>query len=83
MPAFEIGRFVEECFAAVDADEPADTIKDLLHQVVSTPDRLIDGLPDPLGQELVLFRDPRLTIIQVTRSRPRSAVKARRHSLPR
>jgi predicted metal-dependent enzyme (double-stranded beta helix superfamily) len=66
MPAFKIGRFVEECFAALDADEPADTIKDLLHQVVSTPDRLIDGLPDPLGQELVLFRDPRLTIIQVT-----------------
>ncbi len=66
MPAFEIGRFVEECFAALDADEPADAIKDLLHQVVSTPDRLIDGLPDPLGQELVLFRDPRLTIIQVT-----------------
>src|SRR5437762_11073636 len=66
MPAIEIGRFVEECFAALDANEPADVIKDLLHQVVSTPDRLIDGLPDPLGQELVLFRDPRLTIIQVT-----------------
>ncbi len=66
MPAFEIGRFVESCFAALDTDRPVDTIRDLLNLTVSKPSSLIEGLPDPLGQELVLFRDPRLTIIQVT-----------------
>ena len=29
------------------------------------PSVLIEGLPDPLGQELVLLRDPRLTVIQI------------------
>ena|SRR5947207_12768362 len=66
MPAFDIGRFVESCFAALDTDRPVDTIRDLLNLTVSKPSSLIEGLPDPLGQELVLFRDPRLTIIQVT-----------------
>ena len=52
--------------AALDTDRPVDTIRDLLNLTVSKPSSLIEGLPDPLGQELVLFRDPRLTIIQVT-----------------
>src|SRR5438445_1587660 len=66
MPAVDIGRFVETCFAALEADKPVEAIKDLLVVTVGQPDALIEGLPDPLGQELVLFRDPRLTIIQVT-----------------
>ncbi len=66
MPAFDIARFVETCFAALEADKPVEAIKDLLVVTVDKPDTLIEGLPDPLGQELVLFRDPRLTIIQVT-----------------
>lgn len=66
MPAFDIGRFVERCFQALDTERPVETIRDLLNVTVSKPETLIEGLPDPLGQELVLFRDPRLTIIQVT-----------------
>jgi predicted metal-dependent enzyme (double-stranded beta helix superfamily) len=64
--AFDIARFVEGCFEALEAEHPAEAIRDLLTVTVSEPNNLIDGLPDPLGQELVLFRDPRLTIIQVT-----------------
>jgi predicted metal-dependent enzyme (double-stranded beta helix superfamily) len=63
---FDIGRFVEACFEALEADRAVDAIRDLLRTTVSRPDDLIEGLPDPLGQELVLLRDPRLTIIQVT-----------------
>ena len=63
---FDIGRFVEHCFEALDGDNPVDAIRELLDVAVSRPDTLIDGLPDPLGQELVLLRDPRLTVIQVT-----------------
>jgi predicted metal-dependent enzyme (double-stranded beta helix superfamily) len=66
MPSFDIGRFVESCFQALDAERPVETIRDLLNVTVSRPETLIEGLPDPLGQELVLFRDTRLTIIQVT-----------------
>ena len=62
MPAFDIGRFVESCFAALDAEHPIESISELLKLTVSKPDTLIDGLPDPLGQELVLFRDPRAHI---------------------
>jgi predicted metal-dependent enzyme (double-stranded beta helix superfamily) len=43
-----------------------EAIAELLSVTVNQPGRLIEGLPDPLGQELVLLRDPRLTIIQVT-----------------
>jgi len=64
--SFDIGRFVENCFEAVDGDRAVDAIRELLDVAVSQPDTLIDGLPDPLGQELVLLRDPRLTVIQVT-----------------
>jgi predicted metal-dependent enzyme (double-stranded beta helix superfamily) len=64
--AFDIARFVEGCFEALEADRPAEAVRDLLTVTVSEPNDLIEGLPDPLGQELVLFRDPRLTIIQVT-----------------
>jgi predicted metal-dependent enzyme (double-stranded beta helix superfamily) len=63
---FDIGRFVELCFEALQTDDPVEVISELLTVTVSKPDNLIDGLPDALGQELVLFRDPRLTIIQVT-----------------
>lgn len=66
MAAFDIGRFVEGCFAALEGERPVEAIRELLRVTVSKPDTLIEGLPDPLGQELVLFRDPRLTIIQVT-----------------
>jgi predicted metal-dependent enzyme (double-stranded beta helix superfamily) len=66
MPIFDIGRFVESCFQALENERPVETIRDLLTVTVSKPENLIEGLPDPLGQELVLFRDPRLTIIQVT-----------------
>jgi predicted metal-dependent enzyme (double-stranded beta helix superfamily) len=65
-PSFGLGRFVEGCFRALDAASPAEAIRELLQVAVSKPDRLINGLPDALGQELVLLRDPRLTIIQVT-----------------
>jgi predicted metal-dependent enzyme (double-stranded beta helix superfamily) len=64
--AFDIARFVEGCFEALEAERPAEAVRDLLTVTVSEPNNLIEGLPDPLGQELVLFRDPRLTIIQVT-----------------
>lgn len=64
--SFDIGRFVESCFQALETERPVDAIKELLAVTVSKPDILIEGLPDPLGQELVLLRDPRLTIIQVT-----------------
>ena len=64
--AFDIARFVEACFEALEAEHPVEAIRDLLTVTVSEPNNLIEGLPDPLGQELVLFRDPRLTIIQVT-----------------
>lgn len=64
--AFDIARFVEGCFEALEAERPVEAIRDLLTVTVSEPSNLIEGLPDPLGQELVLFRDPRLTIIQVT-----------------
>jgi predicted metal-dependent enzyme (double-stranded beta helix superfamily) len=63
---FDIGRFVKSCFEALETDSPVEIISDLLTVTVSDPDHLIAGLPDALGQELVLFRDPRLTIIQVT-----------------
>jgi predicted metal-dependent enzyme (double-stranded beta helix superfamily) len=63
---FDLARFVESCFEALEADVPVEAIRHLLTVTVSEPNRLIEGLPDPLGQELVLFRDPRLTIIQVT-----------------
>jgi predicted metal-dependent enzyme (double-stranded beta helix superfamily) len=63
---FDIGRFIKSCFEALETNSPVEIISDLLTVTVSEPDRLIDGLPDALGQELVLFRDPRLTIIQVT-----------------
>jgi predicted metal-dependent enzyme (double-stranded beta helix superfamily) len=63
---FDIGRFVERCFQALDTDSPVEVISDLLTETVGKPDNLIEGLPDAMGQELVLFRDPRLTIIQVT-----------------
>ena len=63
---FDLARFVEGCFEALEADRPVEAIRDLLTVTVSEPINLIEGLPDPLGQELVLFRDPRLTIIQVT-----------------
>jgi predicted metal-dependent enzyme (double-stranded beta helix superfamily) len=66
MPAFDIGRFVESCFDALQTDRPVEAIKELLTVTVSKPDRLIEGLPDAMGQELVLLRDPRLTVIQVT-----------------
>jgi predicted metal-dependent enzyme (double-stranded beta helix superfamily) len=66
MARFEIGRFVEGCFEALGTDEPVNAIRELLAVTVSTPDNLIEGLPDALGQELVLLRDPRLTVIQVT-----------------
>src|SRR3981081_2218569 len=66
MARFEIGRFVEGCFEALGTDEPVNAIRELLAVTVSTPDNLIEGCPDALGQELVLLRDPRLTIIQVT-----------------
>jgi predicted metal-dependent enzyme (double-stranded beta helix superfamily) len=64
--AFQIGRFVERCFEALRSDRAVDAIRDLLKETVRRPDTLIEGLPDPLGQELVLLRDARLTIIQVT-----------------
>ncbi len=64
--AFDIGRFVEGCFGALKAERPVDAVRDLLRVTVSKPDTLILGLPDPLGQELVLLRDPRLTILMVT-----------------
>jgi predicted metal-dependent enzyme (double-stranded beta helix superfamily) len=64
--AFDIGRFIESCFEALKADRPGDAVRELLNVTVSRPDTLIEGLPDPLGQELVLLRDPRLTVIQVT-----------------
>src|SRR3982074_3591824 len=63
---FDIGEFVKRCFEGLETDSPVEVISDLLTVTVSKPDRLIDGLPDALGQELVLFRDPRLTIIQVS-----------------
>ena len=63
---FDIGRFVDRCFEALDTDSPVEVISELLTVTVSKPDNLIEGLPDAMGQELVLFRDPRLTIIQVT-----------------
>ena len=63
---FDIGRFVERCFQALVTDSPVEVISDLLTETVGKPDNLIEGLPDAMGQELVLFRDPRLTIIQVT-----------------
>lgn len=64
--SFDLGRFVEGCFEALEADRPVEVIRELLRVTVSKPDSLVEGLPDPLGQELVLLRDPRLTIIQVT-----------------
>jgi predicted metal-dependent enzyme (double-stranded beta helix superfamily) len=66
MASFDIGRFVESCFESLEMDQPMDAIKELLAVTVSKPDNLIEGLPDALGQELVLLRDPRLTVIQVT-----------------
>src|SRR4030081_3952896 len=63
---FDIGEFVTRCSEGLEMDSPFQVISDLRTVTVSKPDRLIDGLPDALGQELVLFRDPRLTIIQVT-----------------
>jgi predicted metal-dependent enzyme (double-stranded beta helix superfamily) len=63
---FDLARFVEGCFEALEADRSVEAIRDLLTVTVSKPNNLIEGLPDPLGQELVLFRDPQLTIIQVT-----------------
>lgn len=65
-PRFDIGRFVEGCFQALDTGRPLEAIRELLIVTVSRPNLLIEGLPDPLGQELVLLRDPRLTIIQVS-----------------
>src|SRR3981081_2776412 len=64
--SFDIGEFVKRCFEGLETDSPVEVISDLLTVTVSKPDRLIDGLPDALGQELVLFRDARLTIVQVT-----------------
>jgi predicted metal-dependent enzyme (double-stranded beta helix superfamily) len=65
-PSFELGRFVEGCFQALDTARPVEAVRELLTAAVSKPTRLISGLPDPLGQELVLLSDPRLTIIQVS-----------------
>lgn len=59
MPAFDIGRFVESCFQALETERPVERIRELLNVTVSKPVTLIEGLPDPLGQELVLFSNPR------------------------
>jgi hypothetical protein len=54
--AFDIGRFVESCFEALNTARPVEAIRELLAATVSKPEGLIRGLPDPLLPDARLFR---------------------------
>ncbi len=62
---FDIDRFVGECMDALDESESRRAIREVLARAVSEPSSVADTLDHSLAGLNILFRSPRLTVLNV------------------
>jgi predicted metal-dependent enzyme (double-stranded beta helix superfamily) len=62
---FDIDQFVGECMAALDESESRRAIREVLARAVSEPSSVADTLDHSLAGLNILYRSPRLTVLNV------------------
>lgn len=63
---FDLGRFIEDCRAAVAEDPSHKAVREVVARAVSAPGEVLKGLGEPKrGEVQSLYRSPALTILNV------------------
>jgi predicted metal-dependent enzyme (double-stranded beta helix superfamily) len=63
---FDLGRFIEDCRAAVAEDPSHKAVREVVARAVSAPAAVLKGLGEPKrGEVQSLYRSPTLTVLNV------------------